>query len=89
MPKLAINGGSPEASGLKDVIPRWPEFSEDDKKALIEVLESRRWCRIYPGSKVESFEKAFSEYHDAKYGIAVANGTVALELALETIGVGV
>ena len=89
MAKLAINGGPSEASKLEDIIPRWPQFSDGDKKALIEVLESRRWCRIYPGSKVESFEKAFSEYHDAKYGIAVANGTVALELALETIGVGV
>jgi dTDP-4-amino-4,6-dideoxygalactose transaminase len=34
------------------------------------------------------FEKSFAEYHNAKYGIAVANGTVALELALKTIGVG-
>jgi dTDP-4-amino-4,6-dideoxygalactose transaminase len=89
MAKLAIDGGPSEASRLKDIIPRWPEFSEGDREALIEVLESRRWCRIYPGSKVESFEKAFSEYHNAKYGIAVANGTVALELALETTGVGV
>jgi len=89
MPKLAINGGPSEASGLEDIIPRWPEFSEGDRKALIEVLESRRWCRIYPGSKVESFEKAFSEYHDAKHGVAVSNGTVALELALKTIGVDV
>jgi len=87
--KLATNGAPSEASRLKDTIPRWPEFSEDDKKALIEVLESKKWCRIYPGSKVESFEKAFSEYHDARYGIAVANGTVALELALETTGVAV
>ena len=89
MPKLAINGGPSEASELKEKIPRWPKISEDDRKALVEVLESGRWCRIYPGSKVELFEKAFSEYHDAKCGIAVSNGTVSLELALETIGVGV
>lgn len=88
MPKLAINGGPPEASELKQKVPRWPKVSEDDKKALMEVLESRRWCRIYPGSRVELFEKSFAEYQDAKYGIAVANGTVALELALKTVGVG-
>lgn len=88
MPKLAINGGPPEAAELRERIPRWPIISEDDKKALIEVLESGRWCRLYLGSKVEMFEKSFAEYHNAKYGIAVANGTVALELALKTIGVG-
>jgi len=88
MSKLAINGGPSEAADLGEKIPKWPKFTEDDKKALVEVLESRKWCRIYPGSKAELFEKAFSEYHSAKHGIAVSNGTVALELPLKTIGIG-
>lgn len=88
MAKLAINGGPAEAKDLREEIPEWPIFDKEDKKALIEVLESRRWCRIFPNSKSEMFEKAFAEYHDAKYGIAVANGTVAIELALKTVGVG-
>jgi len=87
MPKLAINGGPAEAADLRGKIPRWPVFTEDDRKALLEVLESRRWCRLYRGSKVEMFEDSFAKYHDAKHGIAVANGTVALELALKTIDV--
>ena len=88
MSKLAINGGPSEAADLGEKIPKWPKFTEDDKKALIEVLESRKWCRIYLGSKAELFEIAFSEYHNAKYGIAVSNGTVALELPLKTMGIG-
>jgi len=88
MSKLAINGGPSEAADLIEKIPKWPKFTEDDKKALIEVLESRKWCRIYLGSKAELFEKAFSEYHNAKHGIAVSNGTVALELPLKTMGIG-
>lgn len=88
MSKLAINGGPSEAADLREKIPKWPKFTEDDKKALIEVLESRKWCRIYLGSKAELFEKAFSEYHNAKHGIAVSNGTVALELPLKTMGIG-
>jgi len=88
MSKLAINGGPAEAAELKEKIPKWPMVTEDDKKAVLEVLESRRWCRIYPNSKAELFEKAFSKYHDAKYGIAVSSGTAALELALKTVGVG-
>lgn len=85
---MAINGGPLEAAELRENIPKWPKVSDEDKKALMEVLESRRWCRIYPGSKVEAFEKAFSEYHHAKHGIAVSNGTVALELSLKTLGIG-
>jgi len=88
MAKLAINGGPSEAADLREKIPKWPDFTEDDKKALLEVLESRRWCRIYPGSKAELFEKDFSEYHDAKHGIAVSSGTVALELPLKAMGIG-
>jgi dTDP-4-amino-4,6-dideoxygalactose transaminase len=36
---------------------------------------------------VEKFERAFAEYHDARYGIGVSNGTVALELILVTSGI--
>jgi len=86
--KLAINGGPAEATELKQKIPRWPTASEKVKKALLEVLDNGKWCRIYLGSKAEQFEKAFVAYQDAKYGIAVANGTVSLELALKTGGIG-
>jgi len=86
--KLAINGGPAEAAELKQKMPKWPRASEKSKKALLEVLDSGKWCRIYAGSKAEQFEKAFSAYHDAKHGIAVANGTVSLELALKTAGIG-
>ena len=85
MPELAINGGPKAAEGLH--IPRWPMLDEEDKKAVLEALESRHWCRIYPGSRAEEFEKAFAAYQDAKYGIAVSNGTAALELALLACGI--
>ena len=88
MPILAINGGPPEAPTLGRRTPEWPTFTSKDKSALLDVLESRKWCRIYLGSKTETLEKTFSKYHDAKYGIATANGTVSLELALRAMGVG-
>lgn len=87
MPKLAINGGNPEALELIEKIPPWPQYDEDDKKALLAVLESRKWCRLYKGSKAEQFENEFAKFHQAKYGIAVANGTVSLELILKTLGI--
>ncbi|MCS7145765.1 MAG: DegT/DnrJ/EryC1/StrS family aminotransferase [Nitrososphaerota archaeon] len=87
MGRLAVKGGSPAAKDLLKLVPPWPTYGEKEKQALIEVLESRRWCRIFPGSRAELLESVFAEYHHAKHGIAVANGTVALELALKTVGV--
>ena len=89
MAKLALMGGPREAERLKELVPPWPIYDEEDEKAVVEVVRSRRWCRLYPSSKAEVFERMFAEYHQAKYGIAVANGTVALELALKTVGVGI
>ncbi len=40
------------------------------------------------GSYIERFEKAFADYCGVKYGVAVCNGTVALHLALVSLGVG-
>lgn len=40
------------------------------------------------GKYVTEFENIFSTYCDCKYGVAVCNGTVALHLALITLGIG-
>lgn len=40
------------------------------------------------GSFVTSFERAFAEFHDAPFALAVCNGTVAIHLALVSLGVG-
>jgi len=87
MAKLAIKGGRPVISdGLKI---RWPIFDDADKKALIEVLESGKWCsagwyfKEPLESKVAQFERKFAEWNGAKYAIASTNGTSALVLALK------
>ena len=87
MVKLAINGGKKAAEGLAEKIPPWPQASRKDKEAILGVVESSQWCCLHPNSRVEGFEKKFAEYHDAKYGIAVANGTVSLELCLRVGGI--
>ena len=40
------------------------------------------------GTYVNEFEKKFAEYCDCKYGVAVCNGTIALHLALVSLGIG-
>ena len=84
MASLAINGGSRAAESLR--YPSWPILGDEERRLVGEVLESRQWGRL-GGPKTDEFEQAFAAYQGAKHGIAVANGTVALELALLAIGV--
>jgi len=85
--KLALNGGERSAANLTSLVPPWPVADEEAKKSVLGVLEGYDWCRIYDYSRVHKFELAFADYHDASHAIAVANGTVALELALLASGV--
>ena len=50
------------------------------------MLKSGRWGRL-DGEAVARFEQRFAAYHDARHAIAVANGTVALRIALLASGV--
>jgi dTDP-4-amino-4,6-dideoxygalactose transaminase len=84
MAELAINGG--RKTKQKD-FPVWPQYDERERKALEEVLESRVWWRT-PGTKTLQFENDFAEFHGAKHGIAVTNGTAALEVTMSALGIG-
>ncbi|HET6670690.1 MAG TPA: DegT/DnrJ/EryC1/StrS family aminotransferase, partial [Pyrinomonadaceae bacterium] len=77
--QLALLGGSP---ALKEAPPDWPVFDETDRKALNDVLESRIWGGYH--ESVGELERQFAAYHGAQYGIALANGTVSLEIALSS-----
>jgi UDP-4-amino-4,6-dideoxy-N-acetyl-beta-L-altrosamine transaminase len=59
-------------------------ISDEDIKRVVEVL---RGDFLTTGPFVGDFEKAFAKYVDAKYAVAVANGTAALHLAAKTVGV--
>ena len=84
MSKLALLGG-PKTKGKP--FPTWPQYDETERDALLEVLNSRNWWRT-PGTRTLDFEKEFAAYHQAKYGIAVTNGTAALEVTLAALEIG-
>ncbi len=65
--------------------PQWPAFPRDAIDAVVEVLESGR-TNQWGGEHVYAFEEAFADYVGANHGIAVSNGTVAIEVALRAIG---
>lgn len=67
--------------------PAWPNYEPDEVAAVTRVLESGK-VNYWTGEEGRKFEREFAEYHGAEYGVAVANGTVALELALYALGIG-
>ena len=62
-----------------------PLIGDEEIKEVIEVLRSGM---IVQGRKVAEFEKRFSKYIGAEHGIAVSNGTAALDIALKAAGIG-
>jgi dTDP-4-amino-4,6-dideoxygalactose transaminase len=85
MGHLALAGGQPLR---RTPFPSWPVWGQAEIDAVQAVVESGRWGATQ-GTEVRSFETEFAAYHEAAYGIAVVNGTVALKLALTAAGVGV
>lgn len=65
----------------------WPFYSEDEIAAVGEVMRSGR-VNYWTGDEGRLFEQEFALSCSAKYAVAVANGTVALELALIALGIG-
>ncbi|WP_108444423.1 DegT/DnrJ/EryC1/StrS family aminotransferase [Halomonas denitrificans] len=65
----------------------WPCFEEDELEAVSRVLRSG-WVNYWSGEEGVSFEREFAAFHDVPHAIALANGSVALELALYALGVG-
>lgn len=84
MSKLALMGGAPTKT---KPFPAWPIFDENERQALMQVLESRVWWRT-PGTQTLQFERDFAAFHQAKHGIAITNGTHAIEVALAAAGIG-
>ncbi|SEA52956.1 DegT/DnrJ/EryC1/StrS family aminotransferase [Marinobacterium iners] len=65
----------------------WPSFTEEEADAVRDVLLSNK-VNYWTGQEGRQFEREFAEYVGMEYAIALANGTVALDLALNALGVG-
>ena len=66
----------------------WPCYSDEEINAVSHVLRSNR-VNYWTGEECKRFEKQLASYSNTKYAVAVANGTVALDLALISLGIGV
>ena len=72
---------------MSDFIPvNEPLLNGNEKKYLNECIDTG-WISS-EGPFVKRFEDSFAKKVNRKYGIAVANGTAALDIAVEALGIG-
>jgi dTDP-4-amino-4,6-dideoxygalactose transaminase len=65
----------------------WPCFSKEEVAAVADVLRSNK-VNYWTGDECRKFETEFAEWVGTTHAIALANGTVALDLALKAVNVG-
>ena len=82
--QLAMDGAQPVR---KTSFAPWPYFEADEIDAVTRVLQSGK-VNYWTGEEGRRFEDEFAARAGCGYGVAVANGTVALELALHALGIG-
>jgi len=82
--RLAVEGGSP----LRDTpFAPWPHYASDEIDAVVRVLASGK-VNYWTGEEARIFEREYAGHVGCAYAVALANGTVALELALEALDIG-
>lgn len=93
MSKLALFGGEPVR---KEPFPRFNNIGEEEKKAVMEVLDSgilsdfiaHNGEYFLGGKKVREFEENFQKKFKVKFAVSVNSATTGLQAALTALGVG-
>lgn len=65
----------------------WPSFTQEEADAVSQVLLSNK-VNYWTGQECRKFETEFAEWADSKYAIAMGNGTLALDVALQALDIG-
>ena len=83
-PLLALEGGAPVRTAP---FAPWPFYAQDEIDAVSQVLASGL-VNYWTGPQCTQFEQAYAAFCGRRHAIALANGSVALELALHAFGIG-
>ena len=72
---------------LNTALSPWPCYTDEETKAVSEVLASNR-VNYWTGDLCREFERRFAEWTGSRRAVALANGTLALDVALKVLNVG-
>ena len=65
----------------------WPSFTQEEADAVSQVLLSNK-VNYWTGTECREFEKEFAAWAGTDYAVALSNGTLALDVALQAMGIG-
>ncbi|WP_434572746.1 DegT/DnrJ/EryC1/StrS family aminotransferase [Pseudomonas sp. Z3-8] len=65
----------------------WPSYTQEEADAVRDVMLSNK-VNYWTGQECREFEKEFAAWAGTDYAVALANGTVALDLALRALRIG-
>lgn len=71
----------------KPLFSPWPSFTQHEANKISEILLSNK-VNYWTGQEGREFEKEFAAFADCSYAVALANGTLALDLALVALDIG-
>ena len=72
---------------LNTSLASWPSYTDEEINAVAEVVRSNR-VNYWTGQQCREFEREFASWTGSQKAIAVSNGTLALDLALQGLRVG-
>lgn len=72
---------------LNTAFEPWPSFTQQEADAVSQVLLSNK-VNYWTGQECREFEKEFAQFAQTQYAVALANGTVALDVALKALAIG-
>lgn len=87
MAQLALAGGRPLLPQELSAVT-WPVHGIEEVAAVSEVLESGIWGATGLGPRIDMLNQTWAEFCNTRRSVALANGTVAIELSLRAFGVG-
>lgn len=70
-----------------NLVSPWPSFSQEEADTVASVLLSNK-VNYWTGDIGRKFEREFADFAETKFAIAVANGTVALDLIYHGLSIG-
>lgn len=72
---------------LNTAFEPWPSFTQEEANAVSQVLLSNK-VNYWTGQECREFEKEFAQFAQTQYAVALTNGTVALDVALKALNIG-
>ena len=72
---------------LNTAFSPWPSFTQEEADAVARVVLSNK-VNYWTGQECREFEKEFAVFAGTEYAVSLANGTVALDVALKALNIG-